>query len=84
MQRRPWSFRTRTEAEIRVEERTSAEVKARSKTVFNKDEMIDVTSYTRDYGDSWGAPGANCLRGNMQIVVKMLTDRTITFDVGDQ
>ena len=32
----------------------SAEVKARSKTVFNKDEMIDVTSYTRDYGDSWG------------------------------
>ena len=32
----------------------------------------------------WGAPGANCLRGDMQIVVKMSTDRTITFDVGDQ
>ena len=57
--------------------------------MFNKDEMIDVTSYTRDFGDKgvatrWGAPGANCLRGDMQIVVKMLTDRTITFDVGDQ
>ena len=37
--------------------------------------MIDVTSYTRDYGDKgvatrWGAPGANCLRGDMQIVVQ--------------
>ena len=57
--------------------------------MFNKDEMIDVTSYTRDYGDKgvvtrWGTPGANCLRGDMQIVVKMLTDRTITFDVRDQ
>ena len=31
LQRRPWSFRMRTEAEIRVHERTAAEVKARSK-----------------------------------------------------
>ena len=79
----------RTEAEIRVEERTAAELQSQVETMFNKDEMIDVTSCTRDYGDKgfatrWSAPGANCLRRDIQIVVKMLTDRSITFDVRDQ
>ena len=61
----------RTETEIRVEERTATELQGQVETVFNKDEMID-------------APGTNCLRGDIQIVVKMLTGRSITFDVRDQ
>ena len=61
----------------------------RFETVFNKDEMIDVTSCTRDHGDKgvaarWSGPGTNCLRGDMQIVVKMLIGKTITFDVEDR
>ena len=39
LQRRPWSFRMRTEAEIRVEERTAAELQSQVETVFYKDEM---------------------------------------------
>ena len=35
------------EAETRVEERTTAELKSQVKTVINKDEMIDVISCTR-------------------------------------
>ena len=89
LQRRPWSIRLRTVAEIRVEERTAAELQSQFETVFDKDEMIDVNRYTRDYSDKgvttrWGGPGTNCLRGDMQIVVKMMTGRKITFDVGDQ
>ena len=79
----------RTDAEIRVEERTAADLQSQVETVFNKDEMIDVTSCTMDHGDKgvatrWGAPGTICLRGDIQIVVKMLIGRPITFDVRDQ
>ena len=43
-QMRPWSTKLRIEAETRVEE-----VKSQVETVFNKDEMIDVTSCTKGH-----------------------------------
>ena len=44
-QTRPWSTKLRIEAQTRVEK-----VKSQVETVFNKDEMIDVTSCTRGHG----------------------------------